>query len=478
MDLNLAINIFKQNPETHVNTLNTSRTGIAIVTCSASASVIGSSMIILLILRSDRKLTKVYHRIMFGMSFFDLLQSIFISLSTLLMPKNMIYDQFDGIVAGTTGTCDMQGFMIIFASFCTLLFNPILCIYYLCSIRFKIKDDRFSRVIEPVMYFTVIAFCLIVTTAGLLYGQFNPSPTTYPWCGISRYPWWCTEDLTECAYERGDYEKSVPMLKAGNAAVVLGAMVVIVSMIAVTLHIYCQERMLKAIAYSSLTDRDQNRFRLYKKNMMYTKDAVISALLYTVVFFTVWHYPFIRIFRGNANEVRAEQVLRLIFRPSQGFFNLIIFIYHKVRNIKTHCPNISVREAFFKAFGHESEPEYIVSNLTMVRRNQQLDRLHFAFGDDDDDDDDDDDESITSLEPVLQSVEMQTFERNAASLVPDVDSAGAPDNSESEDGGSTSNSPSMASSNMFALSSANESMASNNPNHVGGRYYFRRMESQ
>jgi hypothetical protein len=410
----LAYDAFENNASTHIVTLNTSATGIIIATCSASASVVGSALIVICILRSDRGLGIVYHRIMFGMSCFDFVQSLAMTFTTLPMPTDMLYEQFQGLAAGTTTTCDIQGFTIVFASFCTLMFNAILCIYYLCSIRFKMKDECFSRVMEPLLYLVSIIFCLVIASSGIYYGQFNPSPQTYPWCSHARYPWWCSSDDADCAYERGEYEASLPFEMAANMVVVLCGIVVIVTMIIVSWHVYRQERVLKAVFSSCLSDRNESRLRLYKKNMMHTRDVVISALLYTAVFFVVWHYPFVRIFRGKLAVAPIEEILRLIFRPSQGLLNVIIFVYHKVRNLRSHRPGITLRHALNKAFYAQDDPQYCVSNLTLVGRNHQLRQLNFAF--DRDEDDDDCEDSDDSDKPSVQKSERVSDLENESRL--------------------------------------------------------------
>ena len=384
MTAEIAFDQFRNDTRANVETFNTSAAGIAIASCSASLSFISSSMIIIFIIRSDRKFGSVYHRIMIGMSLFDMIQSLAMAFTTLPMPSDMLYEQFHGLVGGNTSTCDFQAFAIIFGSLGSIMFNPLLCIYYLCSIRFKMPDERFKMRLEPIMYSIAIILSLILSSAGAHFGQFNPSPKTYPWCGVSRYPWWCGSEDLACAFERGNYEASVPFTSVGNYVVLLSSIIMIVTMFFIVTHVCLKERQINARMQSQLSGRYINRVRLYKKNMLHTRDAVMSALLYTLVYLVVWHYPLIRIFRAKSDALLIEEILRLLFRPSQGTMNLFVFIYHKIRNFQNHDPMLSGYDAFKKVLASNIDPEFIVSNLTLVGRDEQLGYLTYVHNRDDD----------------------------------------------------------------------------------------------
>lgn len=72
----------------------------------------------------------VYHRIMFGMSFFDIVQSLAMAFTTLPMPTYMIYDQFED-------SRKAQGFMFLIGSMTATTYNAMLCLYYLCALRYS-----------------------------------------------------------------------------------------------------------------------------------------------------------------------------------------------------------------------------------------------------------------------------------------------------------------------------------------------------
>lgn len=87
------------------------------MTTTVILSTLSSLVIIYIISRSTVSFGSVYHHIIFG-SVADILQSIAMALTTLPMPMEMIYEQFNGlIVVGNNKTCSIQGFLFICVAF-------------------------------------------------------------------------------------------------------------------------------------------------------------------------------------------------------------------------------------------------------------------------------------------------------------------------------------------------------------------------
>jgi len=392
------------DPRADIETINTSWTGIVISTVSAAASLLGSAIIIFLILRSSAGLKTVYNRILFGMSLYDILQSIPIALTTLPMPKDMIYKQFDGIVIGNATSCSIQGFIFVTGAAGAAIYNAILCIYYVCSIRFGMKDEIFRRCLEPFLHLSVVSLSLFLAIWVWHYQQINPSPVQFTWCATNIYPYWCGEDDEECSYQRGQPEVALILPIVVTASIIIIAATVVISMIMIIRCVYSRERLLKAYMgdNDAISRGNQRRLGAYKSDVQYTKEVVFQALMYTLVFFAVFHHPLLNAVikrdRGAPYESnQTKEIAHLVFRPLQGFFNAIIFINHKVRNFRRTRPALSLYEALKVVFERrEEDPEHIVSNLILVKRDTALAGLRFAVdespsdGDDDADDDEED----------------------------------------------------------------------------------------
>ncbi len=179
-----------------IETLPTTTTGIALSVSSSLISTCASILVIYIIMRSVKGLKgSVYHRILFGMSMFDILQSLAISFVTLPMPKDMIYRQFQGLVLGNNLTCKIQGFFVAVGSTTGIMYNLMLSIYYLFSIRYDISDEVFSKRLEPWLHIASL-FVGIITASLLLHaGMVNPNPTHSNWCGTNAYPYYTAQVL-------------------------------------------------------------------------------------------------------------------------------------------------------------------------------------------------------------------------------------------------------------------------------------------
>eukprot|EP00558_Chaetoceros_sp_UNC1202_P000853 CAMPEP_0197260134 /NCGR_PEP_ID=MMETSP1429-20130617/83877_1 /TAXON_ID=49237 /ORGANISM="Chaetoceros sp., Strain UNC1202" /LENGTH=250 /DNA_ID=CAMNT_0042724365 /DNA_START=107 /DNA_END=859 /DNA_ORIENTATION=- len=122
-----------------------------------------------------------------------------------------------------------------------------------------------------------------------------------------------------------------------------------------------------------------------------------QVMAYTVSFFIVYSFVLMRNFSwgNNLTDNKTFEIAHLIFRPLQGFFNLIIFLYHKVHNLqKSHRDTPTVREALAKIFkGESDESEYVISKLSLVQHHDMISRIRFAFDQHHEDSEDDEEEN-------------------------------------------------------------------------------------
>jgi hypothetical protein len=165
----------------------------------AALSIAGSSLILLLILRTDGSKRNTYHRLILGLSLADLSSSIAWFMTT--WP----------VVAGTPGsygavgtqeTCSAQGFFTQF-SIVTVMYNASLAVYYVLVIVKGWKDADIAK-IEPYFHLHALSWGFGTSIASLALGLFNPKGWD---CWISPAPSGCKESwenggVTTC--ERGD----------------------------------------------------------------------------------------------------------------------------------------------------------------------------------------------------------------------------------------------------------------------------------
>ena len=173
---------------------------------SAGFSVIGSTLIILqMFLKVWRKRRtvqvsnttffdrwigqesslRVYHRLVLGMSFCDLLASLAWFFTTWPIPRGTP-NVFAAV--GTEATCTAQGFFAQF-SIATVMYNASLALYYLLVITYGFSEEK-VRCVEPYLHVFSVLFGLLTSSVGAFMGMFNH----LAWdCWIRAHPQGCIE---------------------------------------------------------------------------------------------------------------------------------------------------------------------------------------------------------------------------------------------------------------------------------------------
>jgi len=369
--------------------------GFVIPSVTGSISSISNLAIIYIIVRS--KSNTAYHRIMFVMSFCDMLTSFAIALTTIPMPKDVIYP-FKGPSYGTTATCEAQGLVIVIGSAIVILMNEMLNIYYLCTLRYKMKAETFSKFVEPILLVLGIVLPVITTITILAnQGLINPTPIE-PCCGIGAYPFNCNErDDMECI--RGGGSNGIVQFRILFFFIMTTALgTLATSMLLIILTFYQSERSLKrtrsmmqehvtedGAPTETPTDGPHSNTNINKQeeeaghqesqhNM--TKTITIQALMYLGAFVFTWIFSVLIHLGDDFMENRCIQVLKLVFQPLQGFFNMLIFIHHKVFNLRRTIKDLSVSEALLIIFAAPSMmPEVRISQLKIVHEYEYKNKL-------------------------------------------------------------------------------------------------------
>jgi hypothetical protein len=126
----------------HINLTST------LVSISASLSILGSFAIIYVISRSKDKLNTTLHRLLLGLCIGDLLTSI-----ALAFTKVIIYSE-DGKIPMTSNqaACDAQGFFFVLGGIVSPFYNCGLCVYYLYVIKWNYSNAKIAKNVEPFLH--------------------------------------------------------------------------------------------------------------------------------------------------------------------------------------------------------------------------------------------------------------------------------------------------------------------------------------
>ncbi|GFH53234.1 hypothetical protein CTEN210_09710 [Chaetoceros tenuissimus] len=280
-----------------------SKTGIILPAISGTISFLASCLIMITILRSKQNTN--YHRIIFFMSFWDALSSFSISLTTLPMPSDTVYN-YAGPSFGNKYTCQgQQAFIIITSVAMVLLSSVMLNSYYLCIMRYHVSNAKFRKYAEPI--FLLLSIPLSLTAPIYLARKEMLNPTIHEsFCNVDVYPHECLQDNSiECI--RGD-RLGIDMKFLFSIAAIVEIAILTVSM-GLIVHTSCQEKILE------------------------TKNVASQAFMYLFTCILTWGLAAVNTMLQQENKVIV--ILTFIFFPLQGFFNLLIFMFHKIYTYKT-----------------------------------------------------------------------------------------------------------------------------------------------
>ncbi len=360
-------------------------------TASASLSAISSSFVMIFILlgQGRTRLNDAYHRIMFFMSFWDLVSSLSIAATTLPMPADVhdVYD-FAGKAIGTLSSCRVQAFLIVMGSGFTIYSNCILNFYYVCTIRFKMMEEKFSKVILPISL--CLAVVTVVPAATILLEKDLPNPVPfYPYCAVGIYPMKCVQyDDGECIME------GIPEFEAVTTVLLCTGMVtILISMILVVTSVFKIEKERKRNETVALTEeqnddeevasngtagREREEGRVggssprghpneHSYPYSHTRETMRQALMYIAAFLLTWGWVILALAPKVFSAYYFIDPMKFTFQPLQGFFNASIFFYSKVYILRKSDRHLSFWQGVKIVFlSPRSVPDILVERMDIV----------------------------------------------------------------------------------------------------------------
>jgi len=341
------------------------KAGIIIPMVTGSISFLSSMLIISIVLRSMSGIKTTYHRIIVGLSSADCLTSLAIALTTIPMPKDVIYP-FEMPSYGNIATCEAQGLVFMMGNAFVFCMNGILNIYYVCTLRYNMTEITFRYYLEiPLFILSLVISITLPSTALLNQELLNPSPYD-PFCVANSYPLDCTKvDNPECRGGGGS-GAFAPMF---YSTISLGFITLMITMALIVHSFYRNARSQRKALKDKPSEEVDGKYEALKHAQETSSIIGRQALMYIAAFFITWIFGLAQFVLKERNETtELLSVLTMIFQPLQGFFNLIIFVYHKVQTLRRVNADLTVAEALEKVFLFPSQMEdwATVSNLNMV----------------------------------------------------------------------------------------------------------------
>ncbi len=345
---------------------------------TGSVSFISSMVIVCILLRSHAGLSRIYHRLLFGMCIGDMLSSSIYLMAPAVVPKDMNYHVWNA--RGNQASCDFQGFVAIFGIFVTSGYNCSLCLYSLARVKYK-KTERYIKAkLELWLHCLPIVIALAVSIAGLASQVYNPGLTN---CFVSPYnPPHCEgieKGMIPNGYEipcgRGteNYDVFYYILLVKNLGILPG--IIFGTMAMMYREVLKSEKNMEKYGIGALrlkklspgvngNDNQQDGqdggkvqktsiprriisipSRLSRgsthsnRSMKNTRKVMYRALAYAMAYFATYIFPTIieietLASKGKPLNINVQLYLAVIFHPLQGLFNLMVFMYPRVLSAK------------------------------------------------------------------------------------------------------------------------------------------------
>jgi len=332
---------------------------------TGALSFFGSGWILIEILLDRKKLRMSYHRILFGLSFFDFFSSFGFAMSNWAQSITWYKEpgKYDG--EGTVTTCNIVGFMVFLGSLTIPLYSASLTWYYKLTICDGWREERIAKEFEYYVHRVVPSIGIILAIIPLTMQLYNP------------YYFFCFPCYTD---KRGaKYEQFSVILEALSLLIVsFSAIVISYTMTSIIWKV--RKNYKKSSRYEFLSPRrkksccflsinydnsvsDLSSTRRTRRLQARGNKVTIMALLYLVPFHITWVIPFIFFamsyfsFRlhiqlwGGSTFYAAAQIYIATFLPLQGFLNWFVYIYRRYQYKMLRVAGNTSFLRFFKVIG-------------------------------------------------------------------------------------------------------------------------------
>ena len=291
-------------------------------------SAISSMIILVMIFRSQDKLSTTFHRIMFALCLSDITSSLAVASSTIPTPK----DSRLWLAIGTTETCEMQGFLRMYGGLCTPLYNCGMVIVPMIVIRYNASRKVIRSRVEPIL----LAFPVCWSTAFGVYFLKNDAFNVHTAnCWVVEYPRYCDlSDEVECLRGQGMIE-SIPY-----------KIIAFVAMIGVPfILVTCLGIIFAKIARNERGEVPSTYGRVFLQRRAFSR---MLAYSFTWLLTYAWYLISYILTLVDSSEPFALKVLHYIFFPLQGFFITMVYIHPRYMVMRRLHPN----QSFFKILNY------------------------------------------------------------------------------------------------------------------------------
>ncbi len=358
---------------------------------SGITSVIASSIMVWMILRSYEGLSTPRHRLLFGLCICDILASLSHSTFNAMQPLDIYYSAWN--VRGNEATCTAQGFLTTLGGYGGVCYNSALNLYFLAVVKYEKSNEHIRVKIEPFLHGVPIVISFSYSVARLVKEQYNADDSgSMPCIMYYHYPAHCQgygvgeiRDGFEIPCGRGLDGASTSSI-IGQTLLIIPILIMVGSLGVIYRSVRKREKKLEKYGVGALRATVQNpeitsgnyasgatRFSTLltsikslfcrslkssnkstvRSNDAHSKSRAVMHKAFGYSFFWFLSYGIILI--GVILKITTDsfpiavRYMSAILNPLQGLFNLLIYMHPKIMAARRGGRNISWCKAFFQA---------------------------------------------------------------------------------------------------------------------------------
>ncbi len=284
------------------------------------------------------------------------------------MPADVIY-QYAFPSYGTIGTCEAQAFIYNLGAGSVVMLGLILNLYYLCKLRYNMEDAVFRQKIEPYCYVFLLLPVVLADILVLRQDGFNPALTDSH-CTHIEYPDDCNNNEESCrGYQVETWVRPFKM------SVLIIAMLSLVISMALIVHSFSREEKKHCRHSGSMNSQDAIdplTAEQIKQARASRNTVTKQAIMYFAAIVLTWMLTLVS--QGVIIKSAFVVFMRAMLQPLHGFFNMLIFFYHKIHTLRKCEGSLTVPEALSRLMMFpEDVPEIVaVENIEFVMTIQSL----------------------------------------------------------------------------------------------------------